>query len=44
MKTDVTIRPDGTVTLRTGGRGQSALRWLDRLQGKQRIAPVPTPD
>ena len=44
MKTDVTIRPDGTVTLTTWGRGQSALRWLDQLQGKKRIAPVPVPD
>jgi hypothetical protein len=42
MKTDVTIRPDGSVTLTTWGRGQSALRWLDRLQGKKRLAVVPT--
>lgn len=41
MKTDATIRPDGTVTLTTWGRGQSALRWLDQLQGKERIAAVP---
>jgi len=41
MKTDVTIRPDGTVMLTTWGRGQNALRWLDQLQGKKRIAPVP---
>ncbi|MCP4902220.1 MAG: hypothetical protein GY906_35080 [bacterium] len=41
MKTVVTIRPDGTVTLTTWGRGQSALRWLDQLQGKKRIAAVP---
>ncbi len=34
MKTDITIRTDGTVTLTTWGRGQSALRWLDKLQGK----------
>ena len=44
MKTDVTIRPDGTVTLTTWGRGESALRWLDQLQGKTRIAAVPTVD
>ena len=42
MKTDVTVRPDGTITLATRGRGESALRWLDQLQGKQRIAVVPT--
>ena len=41
MKTDVTIHPDGSVTLKTWGRGQSALRWLDQLQGKKRIAAVP---
>jgi hypothetical protein len=35
LKTDVTVRPDGTVTLTTWGRGQTALRWLDRLQGKK---------
>lgn len=40
MKTDITIRPDGTVTLTTWGRGQSALRWLDRLQGKKRMDVV----
>ena len=40
MKTDVTIRPDGTVTLTTWGRGQSALRWLDRLQGKKMMDVV----
>jgi hypothetical protein len=41
MKTEVTIREDGSVTLTTWGRGQSVLRWLDQLQGKKRIAPVP---
>lgn len=40
MKTDITIRPDGTVTLTTWGRGQSALRWLDKLQGKTLIDVV----
>ena len=42
MKTEVTIRPDGTVRLTTWGRGKSALHWLDRLQGKKRIQVVPT--
>lgn len=41
MKTDVTIRPDGSVTLTTWGRGQNALRWIDQPQGKKRIAEVP---
>lgn len=44
MKTEVTIRPDGSVTLTTWGRGQSALRWLDDLQGKKRISAVPMSD
>jgi hypothetical protein len=44
MKTDVTIFRDGAVTLMTWGRGESAVRWLDQLQGKRRIAPVPVPD
>jgi hypothetical protein len=42
MKTTVTVRPDGTVTLATLGRGRSALRWLDQLQGKRWIAAVPS--
>jgi len=40
MKTDVTVRPDGTVRLTTWGRGKSALHWLDRLQGKKRVQVV----
>jgi len=43
MKTTVTIRKDGTIALTTWGRGQSARRWLDQLQGKKRLAPVPAP-
>lgn len=35
MKTDIALRADGTVTLATLGRGKSAVRWLDRLQGKK---------
>jgi len=41
MKTSVTMRQDGSVLLTTWGRGQSALRWLDQLQGKRRMAAVP---
>jgi hypothetical protein len=40
MKTDITVRPDGTVTLETWDRGQTALRWLDRLQGKKMMGLV----
>jgi hypothetical protein len=42
MKTEATVRSDGTVRLTTWGRGKSALHWLDRLQGKNRIHVVPT--
>lgn len=40
IKTDITIRPDGTATLETWGRGQTALHWLDKLQGKKTLALV----
>ena len=40
MKTDITVRADGTATLETWGRGQTALRWLDRLQGKKLMGLV----
>jgi hypothetical protein len=40
VKTDITVRPDGTATLTTWGRGQTALRWLDKLQGKKSIGLV----
>jgi hypothetical protein len=42
MKTEVTIRSDGTARLTTWGRGKSALHWLNRLQGKKRVQVVPT--
>ena len=35
LKTRITVRPDGTVTLETTGRGKSAHRWLERIQGKK---------
>lgn len=40
VKTDIVVRPDGTATLTTWGRGQTALRWLDKLQGKKSIGLV----
>jgi hypothetical protein len=40
LKTDIVVRPDGVVTLSTFGRGKSALRWLDRLRGKNVLQPV----
>ena len=35
MKTDVTVRPDGTATLATRCRGEAATRWVGRLKGKK---------
>jgi len=35
IKTRITVRSNGTVTLETIGRGKAALRWLERLQGKK---------
>jgi hypothetical protein len=40
LKTEVTVRSDGTVRLTTWGRGKSALHWLDRLRGKKRVTLV----
>ncbi len=40
LKTDITVRPAGTMTLTTWGRGEAALRWLDRLKGKKLMEVV----
>ena len=40
MKTDVTVCPNGLVTLTTRTRGESALRWVDRLKGKKLLQVV----
>ena len=40
MKTDVVLRPDGTGTLTTSGRGKAPVLWLERLKGKQRLRVV----
>ncbi len=34
MKTNITIRSYGSVTLATIGRGKAPFHWLDRIQGK----------
>lgn len=44
VKTDVTVRPDGRVTLRTRCRGEAAVRWVDRLEGKKTLQVVETID
>jgi len=40
IKTRIAVRPDGSVTLETLGRGKAALRWLERLQGKELLQLV----
>jgi hypothetical protein len=40
MKTRITVRSDGTVTLETTGRGKAPLRWLERLQGRNPLQVV----
>lgn len=42
MKTTVTIYPDGRFTLDTVNRGETATRWIARIQGKKVLAVVPT--
>ena len=37
LKTDITVRPDGRVTLRTHCRGDAAKRWVEKLQGPRRL-------
>jgi len=41
VKTDITVRPDGRVTIETRGRGDAVLRWLDRIQGKRLLTVLP---
>jgi len=40
MKTAITVRRNGAVTLETFGRGKSAAQWLARLQGKKPLEAV----
>jgi len=40
IKTDIIVRPDGTVRLQTLGRGKAVFRWLARLQGKKPLQVV----
>lgn len=40
MKTDVTIRRDGSVSIRTVNRGTAATRWVTKLQGKKTLSAV----
>lgn len=40
VKTDITIRKDGTCTLATRCRGEAATRWLAMLKGKKMLQAV----
>lgn len=40
VKTTISVRRDGKVTLETRDRGESALRWLERLKGKKVVELV----
>jgi hypothetical protein len=40
MKTRVVVRPDGTGTLQTIGRGKAALRWIARLKGEKPLRAI----
>lgn len=37
LKTDITVRSNGTVQITTRNRGETPLRWLDRLKGKKKL-------
>jgi hypothetical protein len=43
MKTTVNVRKDGTFVLETVNRGEQALAWIAKLQGKHEDAPAPHP-
>jgi hypothetical protein len=40
LKTTVIVRRDGTFRLETANRGQSATRWIAKLQGKKLLTVV----
>ena len=44
LKTRIVVRSNGTATLETTGRGKSALRWLERVQGKKLMELVGGPN
>lgn len=43
MKTEVSVRRDGTFTVQTTNRGEAATRWFARLQGKKVLQAVAGP-
>ena len=40
LKTDMVVNAHGAVSISTYGRGESLLRWLDRLKGKKHLKGV----
>ncbi len=40
MKTDVTVGPDGSATIETRNRGESATRWVQLLKGRKHLKAV----
>ena len=38
LKTTIQVTGDGIVTIETVNRGEAAVRWVDRLKGKQYLA------
>jgi hypothetical protein len=42
VKTQITIRNDGSATIRTRGRGKAVLDWLAQSRGERRAALVAT--
>lgn len=40
LKTDITVRPNGTARLTTRCRGEAAVRWVQRLKGKKALELV----
>lgn len=37
VKTDITVRPNGSATLATRCRGEAAVRWVAKLRGIERV-------
>jgi hypothetical protein len=40
MKIQVRVRPEGTVSIETVGRGKSATHWIARFQDRQTLRAV----
>jgi len=40
LKTGITVRKDGSVTINTINRGKALIHWLDKLKGKKNLQAV----